>query len=282
MPFVFSRIFSPVSTEETPNASPGPVNARTVLRAVNLTAGYGQHPAIHHVDFALKSGSLTALVGPNGAGKSTLLKVLASRLPLMGGRLESEAGGRVAYLPQLSQMDRQFPLSVRALVEQGLWRERGLLGRTSHGMRHRVEGALHTVGLEGFESRLVGALSGGQFQRALFARMLVQQADVLLLDEPFAAVDERTTAALMRAIQTWHAEGRTVVAVVHDLALVRQWFPETLILARHLVAHGTTIDVLTDANWRRAQTMLEPFDDDAPLCQEDRHPGDSVPEGLRK
>ncbi len=249
-----------------PNSTHSPLPAELALRAEDLTAGYGQHPAIHHVGFELRKGSLTALVGPNGAGKSTLLKVLAGRMTSMGGRMERAAGMRVAYLPQLSQMDRQFPLTVSELVEQGLWHERGLLGRTTREMRQRVDAALHAVGLEGFEGRLVGNLSGGQFQRALFARMMAQQAELLLLDEPFAAVDERTTAALMEVVRAWHIAGRTVVAVVHDLPMVRNCFPRTLMLARRQVAHGPTEQVLTDEQWRRAQDMPEPFDDDAPLC----------------
>jgi len=118
----------------------------------------------------------------------------------------------------------------------------------------------------------VGSLSSGQFQRVLFARMLVQQADLILLDEPFNAMDSRTTAALLDLIHQWHAQGQTVIAVLHDDAQVREHFPQTLMLARELVAWGDTAQVLTDPYLQRARALAEAWDDQAEICHADGSP----------
>ena len=231
----------------------------------DLTAGYGSHAAIHHVTGLFAPGSLTAIVGPNGSGKSTLLKAIAGLLTPIGGRCSTDRRA-LAYLPQVSEMDRAFPARVRDLVSLGLWRRRGLLGRHGPQDRARVRDALAQVGLEGFGARPLDSLSGGQLQRALFARVLVQDAPLILLDEPFNAVDDRTIRDLTALIGRWHAEGRTVLTVAHDLALVRAHFPQTLLLARRAVAWGPTADVLTDANIARARSFQEAWDEAAPWC----------------
>lgn len=213
------------------------------------------------------SGSLVAVVGPNGAGKSTLIKALAGQLRPIGGEVHGMAHQRVAWLPQQSSVDRSFPITVQELVLLGLWHAVGALGRYTAAHRQACHDALGAVGLHGFEHRSIGTLSGGQMQRALFARLMLQDAPVVLLDEPFAAVDQRTTHDLLALLHRWHAEGKTVVAVLHDLAQVRAHFPLTLLLAREPVAWGATEDVLTEANWQRALRMQEPFDDHAPLCE---------------
>ena len=135
-----------------------------------------------------------------------------------------------------------------------------------------VDAALQTVGLQGFERRAVGSLSSGQFQRVMFARMLVQDAQLILLDEPFNAVDAKTTARLLALVRQWHQEQRTVIAVLHDDAQVRQYFPQTLLLARELVAWGPTGDVLTEANLQRARAMAEAWDETAEVCELDITP----------
>jgi zinc/manganese transport system ATP-binding protein len=254
------------------------------LKLENLTLGYEQHPAVHHLNAAIPAGSLLALVGPNGAGKSTLLKALAGELvPLQGhihGLAKSPRGGgifrswwqahtpatRVAHLPQHAEMDRQFPLAVGDLVAMGLWHEIGALRGLDAAHRKRVASALATVGLQGFDNRPMGTLSGGQLQRARFARLWLQDAEVVLLDEPFAGVDTRTCRDLLGVLAQWHACGKTVVAVLHDLQQVRDHFPTTLLLAREKVAMGPTADVLTEANLGRARRMNEAFDPEAPWC----------------
>lgn len=232
----------------------------------NLTLGYERHPAVHHLSITLEPGSLVAVVGPNGAGKSTLVKALAGQLRPIEGSIKGLEHQRVACLPQHSGIDRSFPISVQDMVMLGLWHEVGALGRFSAAHRSAGHEALAAVGLLGFEKRGIDTLSGGQMQRALFARLILQDAPVVLLDEPFAAVDQRTTDDLLALLHRWHAQGKTVVAVLHDLAQVRAHFPLTLLLAREPVAWGATAEVLTEAHWQRALHMQEPFDDDAPLC----------------
>ena len=242
-----------------------------LLNLHDLTLGYDRHPAVHHLHLQVAAGSLTAVVGPNGAGKSTLLKGLAGLLKPLSGRIDRAAGAaRMAYLPQQAEIDRSFPLTVFDTVAMGLWHETGALGRLSASQRARCAQALEAVGLAGFERRTLDTLSGGQFQRVLFARLMLRDAALILLDEPFAAVDQGTTEALMALVQVWHTQGRTVLAVLHDLALVRRRFPQTLLLAREAVAFGPTAEVLTPQQLQRSRGMVEAFDDHAPACEADQ------------
>lgn len=231
----------------------------------DLTVTHGRHPAVHHVSFALEAGSLTAVVGPNGAGKSTLLRALAGLHPPAEGRIEGLRRAEVALLPQQAQMDRGFPLSCRDAVLFGLWREGGSFARVPH--PRRAEAALEAVGLGGFARRAVGSLSAGQFQRVLFARLLLQDAPVILLDEPFNALDARTAADLLGVVRRWHGEGRTILAVLHDLDLVRREFPQALLLAREAIAFGPTERALSADNRLRARVMAEAWDEAAPACR---------------
>ncbi|MEM8959021.1 MAG: zinc ABC transporter ATP-binding protein AztA [Pseudomonadota bacterium] len=225
----------------------------------DLTLGYDRTPAVQNVRTAIDAGSLTAIVGPNGAGKSTLLKGIVGSLAPLGGQVSFRSIQRddVAYLPQQAEIDRSFPLCVGDLVSMGLWRRIGAFGQVRRRDRARVNDAIAAVGLSGFERRAIGSLSGGQLQRTLFARLLVQDAQLVLLDEPFTAIDARTTADLLDIVRLWHADGRTVVAVLHDHDTVRAHFPDTLLLARELVAHGPTAEVLTAENQFRARQMCE-------------------------
>ncbi len=235
----------------------------------NVTVAYQRHPALHHIEGCFAAGSLTAVVGPNGAGKSTLLKAIAGRLPLADGHIEL-AGLKprdIAFLPQQASLDRDFPLSVLELAMLGHARHAGVFGSFGKCGLAAAEAALAAVGLEGFERRRINTLSGGQLQRALFARVLVQDARVILLDEPFNALDARTVADLLALLHRWHGEARTVIAVLHDFDLVRRGFPQALYLARQPVAWGSTESVLTPENQLRARHMAESWDEDAALCR---------------
>lgn len=231
----------------------------TALAFQNLTLGYDQLPAVQRLDAKIEEGSLTAIVGPNGAGKSTLLKGVTGTLSPLEGRVMLGGLSRddIAYLPQQSDIDRSFPLSVVDLVAMGLWHEIGAFGWLGRKRKARVDAAIAAVGLTGFEPRPIGSLSGGQMQRALFARLLLQDAKLVLLDEPFTAIDARTMADLIDVVQSWHGEGRTVLAVLHDHEMVRAHFPQTLMIARELVAHGPTARVMTSDNHARARQMCE-------------------------
>ncbi|WP_338662339.1 ABC transporter ATP-binding protein [Pararoseomonas sp. SCSIO 73927] len=234
------------------------------IRLRDVTLSHDRHPAVHHVSGEFAPGSLTAIVGPNGAGKTTLLRAIAGLHPVDEGRIDRP--GRIALLPQMSALDRSFPISCLDVAMLGHWRRCGAFGAVAPVARAQAEAALDAVGLGGLARRPVGSLSAGQFQRLLFARLLVQDAPVILLDEPFNAVDARTAADLLRLVREWHGQGRTVVAVLHDLDLVRREFPQTLLLARDAVAWCGTEEALAASNRLRARMMSEGWDEAAAAC----------------
>ena len=238
------------------------------LRFRNLTLGYERHPAVHHLDGTVRNGALIAVVGPNGAGKSTLFKGIIGALKPLAGSIKRQgiAARDIAYLPQVPDIDRSFPINVYDMVAMGLWGVRGSFGGIGGKDHYAIEAAIAAVGLTGFEERTIGTLSGGQMQRMLFARLLVQDARLIVLDEPFTAIDARTSADLLELVRGWHADRRTVLAALHDIDLVREAFPETLLLAREPVAWGFTREVLTPENLNKARRMCEAFDERAEAC----------------
>jgi zinc/manganese transport system ATP-binding protein len=210
------------------------------IRLRDVSVRYGRRFALEGVSGEFPSGSLTAVVGANGAGKSTLLAAIAGVVRLAGGAVECPARQRLAYLPQLAAIDHDFPLTVAELILLGGWRECGAFRSPGKTLRTRAAAMAATVGLADRLRRPVGAISVGELQRALFARLMLQDAAVILLDEPFAPVDAETTVVLLDQVMRWHREGRTVIAVLHDLALVEAHFPATLVLARRCLAWGKT------------------------------------------
>ncbi|KAB2880183.1 MAG: ABC transporter ATP-binding protein [Pseudorhodoplanes sp.] len=238
------------------------------LRFKNLTLGYDRHPAIHHLDGEVASGALIAVVGPNGAGKSTLFKGVVGALNPLSGHIERAGIGArdIAYLPQAAEIDRTFPIHVYDMVAMGLWHQVGVFGGIGDREHRKIKDAIAAVGLTGFERRTIGTLSGGQMQRMLFARLLLQDARLIVLDEPFNAIDSRTCTDLLELVRRWHRERRTVLAALHDIDLVKSHFPETLLLAREKVAWGETAKVLTAENLLKARRMCEAFDEEAAAC----------------
>ena len=230
----------------------------------HLTVAYDRHAAVQDVDGCFEAGTLTAVVGPNGAGKSTLVKSLVGILKPASGRIARDgvATRDVAYLPQAAEVDRSFPITVADTVMLGAWAAMGALRGASQRVAQATADALAAVGLEGFGARGIGSLSAGQFQRVLFARLLLQDAPVIVLDEPFTAIDARTTRDLLDLVRRWHGERRTVIAVLHDFDQVRAHFPNTLLLARRQIAWGTTEEALSAANLLEARAMAERWDDD--------------------
>src|SRR5215467_11838617 len=236
----------------------------------NLTLGYDRHPAVHHLDGAVESGALVAVVGPNGAGKSTLFKGIVGVIKPFAGRIERAdlKPQDIGYLPQAAEIDRSFPINVFDMVAMGLWRRAGAFGGIDRKARGLIERAIAAVGLTGFEGRAIATLSGGQMQRMLFARLLLQDARVIVLDEPFNAVDAKTSADLFDLVKRWHGEQRTVLTAMHDIDFVRTNFPQTLLLAREPVAWGDSRGVLTAENLLIARRMCEAFDEHAQECVE--------------
>jgi zinc/manganese transport system ATP-binding protein len=234
--------------------------------------GGGGRPAVEDVDGSVADGELLAVLGPNGAGKSTLLRGIVGDALLVAGRIErpGRSIADIAYLPQRPEIDRTFPIGVFDFVAAGLWRRLGAFRRLGAAGAARVEAALGRVGLADLAGRPIGALSGGQMQRVLFARTILQDAPVILLDEPFTAVDAHTTQDLVQVLLDWRREGRTVVAALHDLAQVRAHFPRALLLAGRPIAWGATADVLVPAHLDR----MRPGD---AICQHDHAPPDLGP-----
>jgi zinc/manganese transport system ATP-binding protein len=233
----------------------------------DLTVSYRGHPAVHHLSGAFAAGMLTAVVGPNGAGKSTLLGALGGTIRDFKGRIERDLSQRVAYLPQASALDRSFPVRVHEMVAMGLWSRIGSFAGLRPEDRSGVDQALAAVGLSGFGARWLGELSAGQAQRVLFARVLLQDAGLILLDEPFNAIDARTTADLLALLHRWKQEARTVIAVLHDIEQVREHFEQVLLLARERVAWGPTAEVLKAEHLFKARQMAEAWDEAAPRCE---------------
>ncbi|SCM71759.1 ATPase component of Mn/Zn ABC-type transporter [uncultured Pleomorphomonas sp.] len=239
------------------------------IRLDDLTVAYGGHPAVHHLSGSFRPGSLTAIAGANGAGKSTLVKAIMGDLRPAGGAVLFDDLDRsaIGYLPQAAEIERRFPIDVLDTVLLGAWRRCGAFGGVSRALRAAAERALAAVRLDGFGKRPIGDLSAGQFQRVLFARLMLQDAPVILLDEPFTAVDARTTADLLAIVGRWHEEGRTVIAVLHDHGQIRRHFPETLLLARQCVAWGATGEAMSPASLDRANALAERWLEDAPVCR---------------
>ncbi|MFU9138342.1 metal ABC transporter ATP-binding protein [Erwinia tasmaniensis] len=211
-----------------------------------LTVGYQGRAVTPALDGTLLTGSMTALVGANGSGKSTLLKTLAGLLrPVSGALILPRSSVNIAWLPQQSEIDRTFPLSLFDMVAMGCWKKSGWFGGIDKAMRRSVMSALDKVDMLDFASARPGTLSGGQLQRVLFARLLVQEASLLLLDEPFAGVDSQTTQLLLTLLKERHDVGCTLVVVLHDMATVENYFPQRLRLQAHRAEWSVSDSVLS-------------------------------------
>lgn len=230
----------------------GAVMANSPLAVRGLTVFYNQKPAVFSVDATFRKGAMTAIIGPNGAGKSTLLKaVLGLVRPLSGsatiyGAPVADSLRKVAYVPQRASVDWEFPARVSDVVAMGLYGDLGLLGRFTGTHRRRVLACLERVGMEDFADRQIGQLSGGQQQRVFLARALAQEADLYLLDEPFAGVDAATERAIIDVLKALRDEGKTVIAVHHDLSTVRDYFDDVLILNVQKVSEGPVATAFTE------------------------------------
>ncbi|MGH1445184.1 MAG: metal ABC transporter ATP-binding protein [Cognatishimia sp.] len=221
------------------------------LAVRGMTVSYGQKPAVFSVDMTVAEGAMTAIIGPNGAGKSTLLKAalgvispLAGRATVYGKALKGQRH-RIAYVPQRASVDWDFPTRVIDVVQMGLYRELGLLKRVRAKHVAKSMACLDRVGMTDFADRQIGQLSGGQQQRVFLARALAQGADLYLLDEPFAGVDAATEKAIISVLKSLKDEGKTVVAVHHDLATVAEYFDRVFLINTRKVAEGPVATTFT-------------------------------------
>lgn len=221
-----------------------------IIRLQEVTVRYGSRTALDRVTANLSCGSHTAVLGPNGAGKSTLLRAILGWMPLSGGEIRigdshpHHALPRLAYLPQRLEVDWDFPITVREVVEQGRYPALGQFRLFTRADHQRVDNAINEMGLAGFAGRQIRALSGGQQQRVFLARALAQGADIFLLDEPFSSLDPAASEELGARLVSWQGQGRTVIAVLHDMDLAKRVFPSAVLLNTRLVAMGPTREVL--------------------------------------
>ncbi|MEL6688683.1 MAG: metal ABC transporter ATP-binding protein [Pseudomonadota bacterium] len=246
--------FEPEIVTEDGTLLPVQIAADAALSIRSATVSYGDKPAVFSVDATFPAGSMSAIVGPNGAGKSTLLKAALGVIPRVSGDVYvygepvEQARNRIAYVPQRASVDWDFPTTVLDVVQMGLYPRLGLLGRLGGAMRKEALACLDRVGMADFANRQIGQLSGGQQQRVFLARALAQDADLYLLDEPFAGVDAATERAIIDVLHALKAEGKAVVAVHHDLATVRDYFDHVFMINVRRVAEGPVESTFTTAS----------------------------------
>ena len=229
-------------------------DADHALTVSGLTASYGESPAVFSVDARFPARAMSAIVGPNGAGKSTFLKAVLGIIPRLSGEVSvfadsfDNARDRIAYVPQRASVDWDFPTTVIDVVLMGLYRELGLLRRVTKASRSRALACLERVGMADFADRQIGQLSGGQQQRVFLARALAQDADLYLLDEPFAGVDAATEHAIVDVFQALKAEQKAVICVHHDLATVDDYFDHVFMINVRKIAEGPVYRIFTAEN----------------------------------
>ncbi len=220
-----------------------------ILSLQNLTLGYYKHPVVHHLNLEIQEGTTTAIIGPNGGGKSTLLKgIMGFIKPLSGNIISQVSKDNTAYLPQTSTVDKTFPITTSELAATGLWKQKGWFRRYTKDDFEKIKAAIQTVHMHGMEHEPLKSLSGGQIQRALFARLILQDANLILLDEPFNAIDFKTTDDLLHIIEHWKKAGKTIIAVLHNYQQVIEHFDNAVLLSRELIAYGPPKEVINDKN----------------------------------
>ena len=224
------------------------------LAIQGMTVSYGSEPAIYSIDMNVGSSTLTAIIGPNGAGKSTLLKASMGIIPIVSGQVHffgkplRRTRHRISYVPQRASVDWDFPATVKDVVLMGLYPTLGFLKWVGEEQLKLVQACLSKVGMQDFSHRQIGQLSGGQQQRVFLARALVQNADVYLLDEPFAGVDAATEKAIISVLKDLKSAGKTVIVVHHDLTTVQDYFDHVFLINKSAIAYGPTAKVFTDQN----------------------------------
>ena len=222
----------------------------TLLSTAGLTIGYRDIPVVRNIVFELNYGDVFAVVGHNGSGKSTLIKTLLGNLSPLAGRLDwvAKKPSTISYLGQRTEFDSRFPIRVRDLAAMGAWAGLGLFGQVDKQCQVRIDAALERTGTSEIADMPLYKLSVGQLQRALFARTMVQDASLILLDEPFTAVDQTTEAELLTLIDAWAQEGRSVIVVLHDLSAVLQHCNSALLLGEGQSLFGEPQQTLSPDN----------------------------------
>lgn len=243
------------------------MNTQPAIEISDLTVAYERKPVLWEINLSVPQGVLGGIVGPNGAGKSTLIKAMLELVPRVSGTVKllgQQIGAqrhRIAYVPQRESVDWDFPSTVLDVVLMGMYREIGWFRTTKKIHRDRAIEALERVGISDLKDRQISQLSGGQQQRTFLARALVQTSDILLLDEPFAAVDAATEQSIIQVLREQRDLGKTILVVHHDLHTVPQYFDHVLLINVHAVAWGPIQQVFNEENLKRTYggrlTILE-------------------------
>ena len=223
----------------------------------NLKVTYNQIPALSNINLEIKGPGITGIIGPNGAGKSTLIKAILNIIPSTGiakidDKISKENLDNVAYVEQKINIDYNFPIKVRECVSLGLYSKIGIFKKLKKSDWQKVDDALKLVGLEKFSNRQISELSGGQFQRVLIARCLVQEAKYIFLDEPFVGIDSVSEEIIMETLRNLRDNGHTILIVHHDLRKVHSYFDNVLLLNKEIIAYGNTKDTFTRENLTKA------------------------------
>lgn len=243
-----------LAAEEGQTVAPAAIPAEAPLAVRGLTVSYGEKPAVFSIDATFPPQTMTAIIGPNGAGKSTMLKASLGVIPRLSGEVSvfgqpiERARDRIAYVPQRASVDWDFPTTVIDVVLMGLFRKVGLLGRLSGAHITKARNCLDRVGMGDFADRQIGQLSGGQQQRVFLARALAQDADLYLLDEPFAGVDAATERAIIDVLKSLKSEGKAVICVHHDLATVADYFDHVFLINVRRIAEGPVAETFNADN----------------------------------
>jgi zinc/manganese transport system ATP-binding protein len=218
-----------------------------VVSKKKLCLGFGDVTLVYRINWDVKPGSILAVVGANGSGKSTFVKTLLGLQSPMNGRIEWPTGkpAEIGYLAQLTEFDRRFPIRVRDLAAMGAWHGFNPFAGLNKTTRNRVDAALKMAGILDLADQPLHTLSGGLLQRALFSRVIMQDAPLILLDEPFSAVDQYTEQHLLSVMETWQSEGRAVIMVLHDLSVVLDHCTHALLLGNGRASFGAVNDILT-------------------------------------
>lgn len=249
-----TRLSATIAAQDGLAVRPATPAPDSPLAVQGLTVSYGEKPAVFSVDATFPKAAMSAIIGPNGAGKSTMLKAALGVVPRLSGEVAifgtpiEQARNRIAYVPQRASVDWDFPTTVIDVVQMGLYRKVGLIGRLSGKMTAQAQECLDRVGMADFASRQIGQLSGGQQQRVFLARALAQDADLYLLDEPFAGVDAATERAIINVLKLLKSEGKAVVAVHHDLSTVRDYFDHVFLINVRRIAEGPVETTFTPEN----------------------------------
>lgn len=229
-----------------------------MLSVENLTVSYEDLPVFKNLHVAFQPGKITGIIGPNGAGKSTLIKAMLGLKKVQTGRVTYQEKSmkamqkKIAYVEQRKDLDLTFPIDVEDLILTGTYASLGLFKSPGKKEQAAAKDALEKVGLTTFSNRQIGNLSGGQLQRVFVARAIVQNAEVIILDEPFVGIDLASETAIMKILQGWKNEGKTILVVHHDLNKVTQYFDDLVVMNHGVIDFGPTAEVYTAKNIEKA------------------------------